>query len=140
MKTKLSNKQLKTIDPSNPPLDPKDDAGKVVVLDENGQIPEKMFANFFSNMEYKFVNREDATFDTTRYEHVNIPSGTKAIIVMYRQVGSTTLNQFFTYFLIPGIIESYEKVSISGDTLTLSYRGSNATTSTMNAHILFFKY
>lgn len=49
-KTKINLKQIDgLIDPANPPVDPKDNAGKLVVLDEDGQIPIGLISNFFGD-------------------------------------------------------------------------------------------
>lgn len=56
-KTKINLGQIDgLIDPANPPVDPATDAGKIVILDDDGQIPEGTLETFATSQAAKRAN------------------------------------------------------------------------------------
>lgn len=56
-KTKINLEQIDgLIDPANPPVDPATDAGKIVILDEDGQVPEGTLETFSTSQAAKRAN------------------------------------------------------------------------------------
>ena len=72
-KTKIPNTQLRNlIDPANPPVDPTDDAGKLVVLDEEGQVPVEKLTNL-SSLVGGNISTTSKSFDTV-YQNTSTKS------------------------------------------------------------------
>ena len=118
-KTKINLEQIDgLIDPANPPVDPADNAGKIIVCDEDGKLPEQLLDGIdgskLTNLSWTFISTatgsSSSAIGVPSSASVAIPTGTKFIVIQgSTQQDEGSSNRYYTggqLILVPNIITS----------------------------------